>query len=232
MVWMYGIRPSTPSLTIARGVLATGNSLRVARLTPRSVAWAESTTATSSSNGELYSSSDLGSGLASRRRAKIARRFSGFIDAPCAHRRRRRLVAVAACGARVRVLSLPPRALFSHWLQARAELRAGRVGAARQPISPGAAPRSRCDRARGGACVHESARARHAHRLLTRRASARPESWRYSPWDTAAYIDRTRYKGRRARYACASRYPRSRRPDTPGCTACNQCTALHRSPQP
>src|SRR5882672_1776425 len=140
MVWMYGIRPSTPSLTIARGVLATGNSLRVARLTPRSVAWAESTTATSSSNGELYSSSDLGSGLASRRRAKIARRFSGFIDPPHAYRRPRRSMAAAACDAHARVRSLPRRALFSRWLRDRADPRARRVAPAWQPLAPGAAP--------------------------------------------------------------------------------------------
>ena len=48
---MYGISPSTPSLTIAAGVLATGKSFAVALLTLLSVACADSTTATSSSNG-------------------------------------------------------------------------------------------------------------------------------------------------------------------------------------
>src|SRR5690606_6165658 len=38
---------------IASGVLATGNSLAVALLTPTSVAWADSSTAISSSKGEL-----------------------------------------------------------------------------------------------------------------------------------------------------------------------------------
>ena len=49
--WMYGISPSTPSSTIAGGVLATGKSFAVALFTPLSVACADSTTATSSSNG-------------------------------------------------------------------------------------------------------------------------------------------------------------------------------------
>src|SRR3569833_3934243 len=59
--------------------MATGNSLRVARFTPLSVACADSTTATSSSNGVLYSSSVVGWGLAARRRLKISWRLPGFI---------------------------------------------------------------------------------------------------------------------------------------------------------
>ena len=63
---MYFSSPATPSAAIAAGVLATGKSVRVARFTPLSVAWAESTTATSSSKGVEYSSSLFGSGIASR----------------------------------------------------------------------------------------------------------------------------------------------------------------------
>src|SRR5512139_2320790 len=64
---------------MASGVLAIGNSLRVARLTPLSVACADSSTATSSSNGVLYSSSVVGCGLAARRRLKISWRLALFI---------------------------------------------------------------------------------------------------------------------------------------------------------
>ena len=44
--------PASPSLSIASGVLASAKSVLVALFTPTSVAWADSTTATSSSNGE------------------------------------------------------------------------------------------------------------------------------------------------------------------------------------
>src|SRR5512139_2605176 len=64
---------------MASGVLATGNSLRVARFTPLSVACADSTTATNSSNGVLYSSSVVGCGLTARRRLKISWRFAEFM---------------------------------------------------------------------------------------------------------------------------------------------------------
>ena len=49
MVAMCFFRPSSPSASIACGVLATGNSRRVALFTPTSVDWADSATATSSS---------------------------------------------------------------------------------------------------------------------------------------------------------------------------------------
>ena len=65
---MYGFTPSTPSATIAAGVLATGKSLRVAALTLLSVVCAESITATSSSKGEPCSSSVVGAGFAALRR--------------------------------------------------------------------------------------------------------------------------------------------------------------------
>ena len=51
----------------------------VALFTPLSVACADSTTATSSSNGVGASSSLVGSGLAARSRSKIWRRLAGFI---------------------------------------------------------------------------------------------------------------------------------------------------------
>src|SRR3990167_3302637 len=59
---------SSPKRTIFSGVSATLNSARLALLTPASVAWADSTTATSSVKGLTYSSSLLGSGFASARR--------------------------------------------------------------------------------------------------------------------------------------------------------------------
>src|SRR5690606_17293380 len=69
MVLMYCFSPSSPRARIAAGVLATGNRRRVALLTPTSVAWADSATATSNSNGVPYSSSVIGHGLSWRSRA-------------------------------------------------------------------------------------------------------------------------------------------------------------------
>lgn len=51
IVLMYSIRPSSPSERICSGVLAFLNRTVVAALTETSVAWAESTTDTSNSNG-------------------------------------------------------------------------------------------------------------------------------------------------------------------------------------
>jgi hypothetical protein len=68
MVRMYRSSPSTPRAASCCGVLATGNSLAVATFTLLSVAWAESTTATSSSKGVVCSSSLFGSGIAAARR--------------------------------------------------------------------------------------------------------------------------------------------------------------------
>jgi hypothetical protein len=48
MVRMYSLSRASPSASIFRGVSATSNSGSVALLTLTSVAWAESTTATSS----------------------------------------------------------------------------------------------------------------------------------------------------------------------------------------
>ncbi len=68
IVEMYFFSPSSPRARIFSAVLATGNRRRVALLTPTSVACADRVTATSSSNGVLYSSSVVGLGLSSRRR--------------------------------------------------------------------------------------------------------------------------------------------------------------------
>ena len=70
MVLMYDSNPVRPRFKIACGVLACGNSLRVALFTPTSVACALSNTAASSSNTLVYSSSVTGIGLAARRVAK------------------------------------------------------------------------------------------------------------------------------------------------------------------
>ena len=59
------------------GVSATANSDRVARLTPASVACADSTTATSSVKGLRCSSSPFGSGLAFANRVKASRTSAG-----------------------------------------------------------------------------------------------------------------------------------------------------------
>src|SRR5690606_30843268 len=83
IVFTYDFSPSTPRSRIACGVFATGKSFAVALFTPTSVACAERMTATSSSKGVEYSSSVVGSGLASRRRLKISARlvlFMGRMD--------------------------------------------------------------------------------------------------------------------------------------------------------
>src|SRR5690625_279300 len=64
---------------MARAVPATGNSLRVALLTPTSVACADRVTATSSWNGVAYSSSVVGLGLNSRRRVNMSTTSAFFI---------------------------------------------------------------------------------------------------------------------------------------------------------
>src|SRR5882757_7224228 len=73
MVLMYSRTLSSPSASIFCGVSATANSARVARLTPASVACADSTTATRSVKGLRCSSSPFGSGLALRKRLKASR---------------------------------------------------------------------------------------------------------------------------------------------------------------
>ena len=77
---------ASPSLTIFSGVSASANSAGVALLTPASVACAESTTATSSVNGLMWTSSPLGSGLAAWKR-RNASSISDFVHCgmpPCA----------------------------------------------------------------------------------------------------------------------------------------------------
>ena len=99
---MYGISPSTPSFDDRpRACWRPGNSRAVALLTLLSVACADSTTATSSSNGVRYSSSVVGCGLSARRRSKICaalRRDS--LGAPM--RRCRRELGEPLRGARLR----------------------------------------------------------------------------------------------------------------------------------
>ena len=85
--------------TIASGVRATGNSLRVAALTLLSVACAERMTPTSNSNGVSYSSSVVGCGFAARKRSKISRRFCGFMVRISWHRPRAAFLGGERCGA-------------------------------------------------------------------------------------------------------------------------------------
>src|ERR1700761_5116057 len=77
MVLIYSRNVSSPSASIFCGVSATWNSVRVARLTPASVACAERTTATRSVNGLRCSSSPFGSGLALRNRSNASRTSAG-----------------------------------------------------------------------------------------------------------------------------------------------------------
>src|ERR1043165_6303920 len=76
---MYSASRSSPSSRIFCGVLATTNRRRVALLTPTSVAWAESSTAASSSKTLAYSSSVCGDGLAVRRISKNSRIWVWFM---------------------------------------------------------------------------------------------------------------------------------------------------------
>ena len=68
---------------MARGVLATGNSLRVALFTPTSVACADSSTAAINSNGVVYSSSVSGVGLAACNVAKKSAMSAFFMRSEC-----------------------------------------------------------------------------------------------------------------------------------------------------
>src|SRR5438309_1861005 len=141
---MYFSRPATPSFTIVSGALNRSNSTALAWFTDLSVAWADSTTATSNSYGVRYLSSVVGSGLAAWKRRKISRRFSGFIAfcAPAPRRsprgdfspaRRTPAARGAACAA-VRVASPPP------------------CGRRSRRLWPGACRCSRRGRAAGSAC--------------------------------------------------------------------------------
>ncbi len=86
MVLIYDSRPSSPKSRIACGVLATGYNLRVALLTPTSVACALSNTDANNSNTLLYSSSVTGAGLAACNVEKNPSMAAGFITTcgvPC-----------------------------------------------------------------------------------------------------------------------------------------------------
>src|SRR5437762_265125 len=69
---------SSPSASIFAGVSAILKTAGVARLTPASVACADSTTATKSVNGLTEMSSPFGSGLAASKRLKIASTSAGL----------------------------------------------------------------------------------------------------------------------------------------------------------
>src|SRR6267143_736897 len=148
---MYFSRPAVPSFSIFAGVSNCSNSTALAWFTDLSVAWADSTTATSSSYGVRYLSSVVGFGFAAWKRRKISRRFSAFI-AFCAPAPRRSLrgdflpvkrtpaARGAACGA-LRVVSPPPCGRRSRRLlpgSCRCNRRGREAGTAR----------SRCTRAR------------------------------------------------------------------------------------
>src|SRR5712691_2496280 len=148
---MYFSRPAAPSFSIFAGVSNCPNSTALAWFTDLSVAWADSTTATSSSYGVRYLSSVVGFGFAAWKRRKISRRFAGFI-AFCAPAPRRSLrgdfspakripaARGAACGA-VRVASRPPCGRRSR------RLWPGSCRCSRRGREAGTA-RSRCTRAR------------------------------------------------------------------------------------
>ena len=100
IVRMYSVRPLSPSARICAGVLATRNSRRVALLTPTSVACADSSTAVSSSNTVVYSSSVAGCGLAARKVAKngsMSARFKAGAPLWPAPAPRRRSPACVRC---------------------------------------------------------------------------------------------------------------------------------------
>ena len=78
IVRMYSIRPASPRERIWSGVRARLNRTAVAALTETSVACAESTTDTSSSNGVWYLSSVVGFGSSVRNCSKILVRLVLF----------------------------------------------------------------------------------------------------------------------------------------------------------
>ena len=90
--------------SICCGVFATGNSLRIALLTDTSVACADSSTAISSSNGVVYSSSVVGCGFRLRSVSKMARRLFAFIPSVrwCSDRLRSLVVSDAMTNCRCR----------------------------------------------------------------------------------------------------------------------------------
>jgi hypothetical protein len=75
---IYSRKPSSPSASIFSGVSTALNSVAVARLTPLSVACAESTTATRKVKSLTDLSSPFGSGSISWKRRKISSISGGF----------------------------------------------------------------------------------------------------------------------------------------------------------
>src|SRR5690606_13433905 len=126
MVLMYSFSRSSPRSAIACGVLATGNSRRVALFTPTSVAWADRITPISSSNGVAYSSSVVGFGLSSDSRRNISSISSRVIRLP--RRRRGAVTAVPLTGRHLQPAG------------ARGPARPRRQAAGRAVCRPGPAP--------------------------------------------------------------------------------------------
>ena len=83
MVRMCSVTAGRPSASMRAGVLASGNSRRVALLTPTSVACADSSTAASSSKTLVYSNSLAGCGLPDFKVAKKGSISAAFIAADC-----------------------------------------------------------------------------------------------------------------------------------------------------
>ena len=104
MVRMYSVSAGRPRARTLAGVFATTNRRRVALFTPTSVACAESSTAASSSNTLVYSSSVFGCGLAAAsvaKRGAISAVFTGGSAARLGARGARRRGAAAARWRRV-----------------------------------------------------------------------------------------------------------------------------------
>ena len=182
----YGMRPSTPSFTIAPACGRPERASRVALLTPLSVACADSTTATSSSNGERWTSSDLGSGSAARNRSKIRRRFCGFI-CQCARLPRGRATRP---GARERRGD-------------RFGFRQARRGRRRRPARPWTTSAGVAVETRRARCARRSVRSRPARRRDSTRG--RREPCRCNRRGRAAGRARSRCRARAAPRACAWR---------------------------
>src|SRR5690606_27699583 len=152
MVEICRFSPSSPSARIACGVFASGYRRRVARLTPTSVACADSTTATSSSNAVVYSSSVVGEGSSSARRENSSwtSAFDSWLRRPPALRGRRTAAAImgVARGPGRAPAPRPPRVEVPAW----------RTGPPALP-PPAGAHRARPRAAPGARCAAGSARA-------------------------------------------------------------------------
>ena len=80
---MCSVIAGSPSASICCGELATANKRRVALFTPTSVAWADSSTAANSSKTLVYSSSEVGCGLAAFSTAKNGAMWADFMTRDC-----------------------------------------------------------------------------------------------------------------------------------------------------